>query len=248
MTEEEMRQHVDPWYEKYMALQIEVPGKDLCDMSGAKGRTPDQFTVFNVMLPRKYNPAQQGNLFERRSKAIAEQLHGPGMGIDYDQMLAKRAASSDAVFAWHQDAAYWPPLRSDLSTATCWLAVTDSNRENGCMRFIPGSQKEPKLRPHAPVGATREESHALFTPIDEVAEGAVYVEITRGDITVHDERVIHGSGPNMSSSWRKGYVLAYRRLECIEEERSYGFSHSHNDTFNWDKFHAHTRDAVASQA
>ena len=33
------------WYEKYMALQIEVPGKDLCDMSGAKGRTPDQFTV-----------------------------------------------------------------------------------------------------------------------------------------------------------------------------------------------------------
>ena len=53
------------------------------------------------------------------------------------------------------------------------------------------------------MGATREESHALFTPIDEAAEGAVYVEISRGDITVHDERVIHGSGPNMSSSWRK---------------------------------------------
>lgn len=45
-----------------------MPGKDLCDMSGAKGRTPEQFTVFNVMLPRKYNPEQQGNLFERRAK------------------------------------------------------------------------------------------------------------------------------------------------------------------------------------
>lgn len=38
------------------------------------------------------------------------------------------------------------------------------------------------------VGASREESHALCTPIDEVAEGAVYVPINRGDITVHNVR------------------------------------------------------------
>ena len=27
------------------------------------------------------------------------------MGIDYDQLLAKRPSSEDAVFAWHQDMA-----------------------------------------------------------------------------------------------------------------------------------------------
>lgn len=72
------------------------------------------------------------------------------MQIDYDQILAKRPLSEDAVFAWHQDMAYWPPFTSDLSAATCWLAVSDSTEENGCMRFLPGSQKETQLRKHAP--------------------------------------------------------------------------------------------------
>lgn len=49
-----------------------------------------------------------------------------------------------------QTQAYWPPLESSTATATCWLAVTDSTRENGCMRFIKGSHKEPKLRMHFP--------------------------------------------------------------------------------------------------
>ena len=31
---------------------------------------------------------------------IANQLQGGNMVIDYDQILAKRPASSDAVFAW----------------------------------------------------------------------------------------------------------------------------------------------------
>lgn len=83
-------------------------------------------------------------------QAIADQLQGGSMEIDYDQILAKRPQSEDAVFAWHQDMAYWPPFTSDISAATCWLAVTDSTEENGCMRFLPGSQKEEQLRKHAP--------------------------------------------------------------------------------------------------
>lgn len=35
-------------------------------MSGASGRSPDEFTVYNVMLPRQYYPAWQGNVYERR--------------------------------------------------------------------------------------------------------------------------------------------------------------------------------------
>ena len=39
-------------------------------------------------------------------------------------------------------------------------------------------------------------------------------------------------------SGRRAYVLAFRTTEMVEEERRLGFSHSHNDTFNWDAFHA----------
>jgi len=55
---------------------------------------------------------------------------------------------------------------------------------------------------------------------------------------VHDQRVVHGSGPNSSPGWRRAYVLAFRTAEMVREERRLGFSHSHNDTFKWDAFHA----------
>ena len=73
------------------------------------------------------------------------------------------------------------------------------------------------------------------------AKGSLKVlwSLCAGDITVHNERVIHGSGPNRSSSWRHAYVVAFRKAACIAEERSLGFTHSHNDETNWDVFHQH---------
>ena len=215
-------------------------------MSGAVDRTPDEYTVFNAMLPRRYLPSMQGNVFERRAASIARQLtRGKDMSIDYDQLLAKRPGSPDSVFAWHQDLAYWPPLEKDPATATCWLAIDDSTVQNGCMRFLPGSNREAEIRKHAPVKlasagrADRESSHALCTVLSDSDEKNVRrVEIKRGDITVHDQRVVHGSGPNESDGWRRAYVLAFRTAEMVDEERRLGFSHSHNDAFNWDAFHA----------
>jgi hypothetical protein len=29
--------------------------------------------------------------------------------------------------------------------------------------------------------------------------------------------------------WRNAYVLAFRKAECIREEREYGFTHSHSE-------------------
>ena len=42
----------------------------------------------------------------------------------------------------------------------------------------------------------------------------------------------------MTGEWRKAYVMAFRKKECIAEERRHGFRHSHNDTFNWDAWTA----------
>jgi hypothetical protein len=81
---------------------------------------------------------------------IANQLRGGDMDIDFDQIFAKRAASDDSAFLWHQDAAYWPPLQSDTSALNCWLAVSNVTRDNGCLRYIPGSHKEAALRVHRP--------------------------------------------------------------------------------------------------
>ncbi|HUW03963.1 MAG TPA: phytanoyl-CoA dioxygenase family protein [Acidimicrobiales bacterium] len=214
-------------YDRFLTRRIEVPGKDFCDMAGDYGRDPDDFSIVNVMLPRKYHPGWRDNVFERRAASVAEQLCGPGMELDYDQLLAKRPRRDDAVFAWHQDMAYWPET-PDTRTATLWLAIDDSTLENGCMRFVPSTVDEPELRAHVPQFGDRGASHALGTelrPGDEV----VPVPIRRGDVTVHNERVMHGSGGNSTDGFRRAYVLAFRAAETVRAERALGFTHSHND-------------------
>lgn len=226
LTEAEVAE-LEVVYDRFLRREIEVPGKDYCDMAGDYGRDPDDFSIINVMLPRRYFPPWQGNVFERRAASVARQLCGDGMSIDYDQLLAKQPFKDDAVFAWHQDMAYWPDT-PDTRTATLWLAIDDSTVDNGCMRFVPGSIEEPTLRPHVPQFGDRGESHALGTDLlndDEVVD----VPISRGDVTVHNERVLHGSGGNTTAGFRRAYVLAFRPVETIAIERELGFTHSHND-------------------
>ena len=213
----------------------EVPGmgRDFCDMSGPADRRFEDFSLVNAMLPRRYLPSLQGNLYERLSQSIARQLYGEDMGYDYDQFLSKKPGKARAAFAMHQDMGYWPVNTPDTRTATCSLAISDSLRSNGCIAFVPGSHKSAKLVPHRPKGsADRSDSHTL--EIDLPANTPVeHVEVPRGSITVHDEWVVHGSGGNTSDQWRKTYVIAYRSLATIKYERSIGFTHSHNDKVNW---------------
>ena len=214
-------------YDRFLRQEIQVEGKDFCDMAGDYGRPVEEYSIVNVMLPRRYHAAWQGNVYEQRAASIAAQLCGDGMVIDYDQLLAKRPYKEDAVFAWHQDMAYWIET-PDTRTATCWLAIDDSTVENGCMRFLPGSHLEP-LRPHRPLHEDRSVSHTLFCDVDEASEAVHLQPIRRGDITVHNEKVVHGSGGNTTGGWRRAYVVAFRSTDTVEEERSRGFTHSHND-------------------
>jgi phytanoyl-CoA hydroxylase len=215
-------------YQRFLTREIAVEGRDFCDMSGDYDRPIEDFSIVNVMLPRRYHPAWQGNLFERRAATIAAQLAGEDLDVDYDQILAKPPHKPDAVFAWHQDLAYWP-LTPDPRTATLWLALDDSTIENGCMRFVPGSHLEPELRDHRPPHGDREKSHVLAAQLDPARDRIVPAEIRRGDVTVHHERVLHGSGGNDSPRWRRAYVLAFRSRETIALERAAGFTHSHSD-------------------
>jgi phytanoyl-CoA hydroxylase len=215
-------------YDRFLRGEISVPGKDRNDMTtGEHGGDPMQYALANVMLPRRYFPGWVDNVFERRAASIAEQLCGEGMVVDFDQLLAKQPGRTDAVFGWHQDQAYWIDT-DDRRTATCWLAVEDSTIENGCMQFLPGSHREP-VRPHRPLHGDRGKSHTLVTDLrdDDVM---VPVPIAKGDITVHNEGVLHGSGGNSSAdSWRRAYIIAFRSHDTVAEERRLGFTHSHND-------------------
>jgi ectoine hydroxylase-related dioxygenase (phytanoyl-CoA dioxygenase family) len=215
-------------YARFLAREIPVPGRDFCDMSADYQKPLEQFSIVNVMLPRRYLPTLRDNVYERRAASVAAHLWGSDMVLDYDQLVAKRPRKRDAVFHWHQDLGYWP-VTPDTRTASFWLAIDDATIANGCMRFVSGSHQETKLRPHRPMKGDRDKSHTLVAEVDEKCDRIVPAEIRRGDATVHHERTIHGSGGNTTEGWRRAYIVAFRARATVEEERRRGFTHSHND-------------------
>jgi hypothetical protein len=42
----------------------------------------------------------KGNIYEKRAASISEQLLGPDMVVDYDQLLSKPPNKPDAEFKW----------------------------------------------------------------------------------------------------------------------------------------------------
>jgi len=208
LVDEEMKL-LDKWFDHFVAGKVPNMGKDFCDMSQPYGTPFEEWQLVNAMLPSKY---------------VAE--------------LAKRPSKKLAEFAMHQDLGYWPKTQNTW-TATFSLALTDSDLENGCLQVVPGTNKEIELRSHRPKGAdengddiNRDDSHTLVIDMKETDE-IVYLPVKRGSITIHDERIVHGSAGNTSNEWRKTYVAAYRDVETIALERKMGFTHSHNDNVDW---------------
>ena len=233
MATEELGE-IDNEFAHFIRGEVANMGRDFCDMSGPYDRKFEDFSLVNAVLPRRYHPALEGNLVERRAASIARQLIGPTSTLDYDQFLAKCPAKPDAVFTWHQDLGYWPTGTPDPRTATCSLALDDADDENGCLRVIPGSQKG-DLRPHRPLhGSDRDSSHVLSVELTE-HDHKIALPVSRGNMTVHDEMIIHGSGGNRSPDrWRRTYIVAFRTKACVDYERSIGFTHSHNDEVKWE--------------
>ena len=241
LTEEEM-QTIDPWFERFISgSEKQRMGKDFCDMSQPYGTPPEDFQLVNAMLPSRYCPDFANNIFQKITHKIADQLYSAGKAaLDYEQFLAKKPSEQKAEFAMHQDLGYWPKTKNAW-TATFSLAINDAAEVNGCLYVIPGSNKESALRQHKPKNygkaesdkaVNRTDSHTLVIaslPEDEL----FYLPVKRGSVTIHDERIVHGSGGNNSNGWRKTYIVAYRDIKTIAEERAMGFTHSHNDEVDW---------------
>lgn len=237
VTEEELAE-IEPLYQEFIEGKVPDMGRDFCDMSGPYDRAFEEFQLVNAVLPRKYRAELQGNIFERRAESIARQLIGDEIALDYDQFLAKRPNKGGAKFAWHQDLGYWPTGTPDTKTTTCSLALDDADEANGCLQVVPGSHLEPELRPHRPMLSStgdrgdREESHVLTAELKE-ADEVVLLPVKRGSVSVHNEKIVHGSGGNESSRWRRTYIVAHRSKQTVAHERAIGFTHSHNDKIQW---------------
>ncbi len=107
----------------------------------------------------------------------------------------------------HQDGQYWP-IRP-LATCTVWIAIDDSDRTNGCLTVVPGSHRS---RIHFHHTVRDDERLVLNQAVDDpraLQRPPVCVELERGQLSMHDVYLVHGSAPNTSGRRRAGLAIRY---------------------------------------
>ena len=108
--------------------------------------------------------------------------------------------------SFHQDAKYIGLEPHNWVTA--WIAITDTNEKNGCMRMWTGTHKN-DLKNHIEKFDNNEGN--LLTrgqtienvPLEETEP----VILNAGQMSLHHPRIVHGSGVNLSKERRIGFVI-----------------------------------------
>ena len=139
--------------------------------------------------------------------------------------------------SFHQDAKYIG--LEPHNWVTGWLAVTDANEENGCMRMLKGSHKK-DLKFHD----QKFDENNLLTrgqtienvPINETTP----VILKAGQLSLHHPTIIHGSGLNKSKERRIGFAIQSYIGTNVDQVlgKIYVQQARGNDTFN---FHEHVK-------
>jgi ectoine hydroxylase-related dioxygenase (phytanoyl-CoA dioxygenase family) len=138
---------------------------------------------------------------------LVEPLVGPDIALWSSHFISKDPYTGRAT-PWHEDSAYWEGRLSEYDRiVTVWLAIGGpSNRENGCMRVIPGTHHN-GFSVYRPTDKTVQTFHAEIVDVDE--SKAVDFELERGQCSLHDGRIIHGAKPNTGRLRRTGYTMRY---------------------------------------
>ena len=132
-----------------------------------------------------------------------ESIIGKNILICGTTLFIKNANEKEFV-SFHQDAKYIGLEPHNWVTA--WIAITDSNENNGCMRMWPGSHKS-NLRYH---NQKFDQNNLLTrgqTVEDVPIEDTVPIILNAGQMSLHHPTIVHGSGINKSKDRRIGFVI-----------------------------------------
>ena len=144
-------------------------------------------------------------VFDPRLRALLETVIGVPLELAADQILMKPPEIGTAK-PYHQDNAYFRCDPGD-HVVTAWIALDDVDEENGCLRYIDGSHRQPIL-PHEFVPG---EPHNKVPPpdvIERVLAGTreSIAPVGIGGVVLHHSHTLHTSHVNRSQRWRRGYA------------------------------------------
>ena len=149
------------------------------------------------------------------SPILDEVCHNPKMLDAVESIIGKnilicgttlfiKNPNEKGFVSFHQDATYIGLEPHNWVTA--WLAITDANEENGCMRMWSGSHKD-NIKHHE---QKYDEGNLLTrgqtvenVPLDKTTP----LILKAGQMSLHHPTIVHGSGLNKTNDRRIGFVV-----------------------------------------
>ncbi|MEE9439954.1 MAG: phytanoyl-CoA dioxygenase family protein [Saprospiraceae bacterium] len=142
-------------------------------------------------------------MFDKRIGEMATILsQSDGIRIWHDQSLIKRPWANPT--SWHIDTAFWSfDSREALSI---WVALDDVTVQNGCLYFMPESQKETRLDEPG-IGSNMGQ---IFNEYPQFKDKKPAPSIIKaGSCSFHNGLCLHAAGPNMTNGFRRAMTCAY---------------------------------------
>lgn len=146
--------------------------------------------------------------------AVAAQLmEADEVRIWHDQVVLKPGVGPDrpdfaeANIGWHQDYAHWQ-VSSSQRMCTMWIALQDTDLENGGMRTIVGSHRWGLLQDADSFHDKDLENlrQRYMANRDWVDEPCI---LKAGQASIHHCLCMHGSGPNLTYDPRMCIIIHY---------------------------------------
>jgi ectoine hydroxylase-related dioxygenase (phytanoyl-CoA dioxygenase family) len=137
-------------------------------------------------------------------KAASKLLQGKAVRFWHDQLFCK-PAKHGGVVAWHQDYSYWIRTKP-IQHLTCWVGLDDSDIENGCLHYIPGSHHWGLIEKPALAG-DRNGLKKFLTEEQKELFQSISVKMKKGYGVFHHPQMVYGSYENRSTRSRRAFVL-----------------------------------------
>ena len=211
LTNEELARYHE---EGFVIPDYRLSNTTLAKIRAMHSRFVDRYPAFSDYCPALL-PLEPGFLEVAQDEIILDmvgQILGENFALWNSSFFAKPAIDGHAT-PWHQDGQYWP-IRP-LATCTVWLAIDDSTPDNGCLKFIKGSHIDQKLKSHninnnKNITLNQELANEEF---DETK--AVNLVLERGQISLHDVYLVHGSEANNSPNARRAMTMRFMPTSSI---------------------------------
>ena len=186
-------------------FQANHAGRELWYEYHSNESTSADAVLFHALGAWRIGPAFHDLLWNPAFTIAASQLLGGPVRFWHDQLFCKPALHGGVV-AWHQDYSYWTRT-VPLAHLTCWIALDDSDAENGCIQYVPGSHLWDLL----PITGLSGDMNAIREVLNEDQwnrlQTPVAAEVKAGYATFHHPLMIHGSQANRTERPRRASVL-----------------------------------------